>query len=312
MRTSPLLAALSLICLPMLVSDPAHAQANRTWVSGGGDDINPCSRTVPCKTFAGAISKTAAGGIINCLDPGSFGTVTITKSITIDCRETFAGVQAAGTSGINVNAVGIVVILRGLSIEGAGTGTSGVIVSQANSVHIEKCKIFGFQAGASQGIRYVSSNGGSLFVRDTVLSENGLGILALAGAGSALVTLQRVQMESNGEGFRATGAGGGVVFVDVQDSLASTNGTNGFIATTGGGAAVTLDIQRSSSNLNGGAGIQADGGAGAQVFIGTSMVTANTTGFSQTNGGVIRSYGNNTVDNNTSNGAATGPTLGQM
>src|SRR5438270_167366 len=81
----------------------AQAQASRTWVSGVGDDANPCSRTAPCKTFAGAISKTAAGGEINCLDPGGFGTVTITKSITIDCGGTFGSILASGVNGVNVN-----------------------------------------------------------------------------------------------------------------------------------------------------------------------------------------------------------------
>ena len=82
----------------------ANAQATRTWVSGVGDDANPCSRTAPCKTFAGAISKTAAGGEINCLDPGGFGGVTITKSITINCKYTEGGVLVSGTNAIIVNA----------------------------------------------------------------------------------------------------------------------------------------------------------------------------------------------------------------
>src|SRR5690349_24228785 len=80
-----------------------QAQATRTWVSGVGDDVNPCSRTAPCKTWAGAISKTAAGGIIDALDPGGFGTVTATKSITFDGHGTLASVLGSGTNGINVN-----------------------------------------------------------------------------------------------------------------------------------------------------------------------------------------------------------------
>src|SRR5262249_41744504 len=192
MKASLLFVVIGL-CMPTLNSDPARAQATRTWVSGVGDDANPCSRTVPCKTFAGAISRTAASGIINCLDPGGFGAVTITKSITIDCSETFAGVLAAGTNAININGSGIVVILRGLDIEGVGTGLIGVNVIQAGRVHVEKCKIFGFSSGAEQGIRHVPSGGGSLFVTDSVISENGLGILVDPGAGSSLVTLQRVQ-----------------------------------------------------------------------------------------------------------------------
>src|SRR6202046_3797494 len=83
-KIAVLIAVLGTPLLPVLVPVPAHAQATRTWVSGVGDDANPCSRTAPCKTFAGAIGQTAAGGEIDALDPGGFGEVTITKSITID------------------------------------------------------------------------------------------------------------------------------------------------------------------------------------------------------------------------------------
>src|SRR5512146_1681863 len=101
-RFSTLFTAIIAACA-MLWSAPAAAQATRTWVSGVGDDANPCSRTAPCKTFPGAISKTAAGGEIDCLDPGGFGTVTITKSITIDCRETEGSILASGVTGVVVN-----------------------------------------------------------------------------------------------------------------------------------------------------------------------------------------------------------------
>src|SRR5919197_6626359 len=88
-----------------LWSGTAQAQASRTWVSGVGDDANPCSRTAPCKTFAGAISKTAAGGEIDALDPAGYGVVTLTKSITIDGGGgVVAGILASGTQGVIVNA----------------------------------------------------------------------------------------------------------------------------------------------------------------------------------------------------------------
>src|ERR1051325_9180115 len=116
------------------VASMAQAQATRTWVSGVGDDVNPCSRTAPCKTFAGAISKTADKGEIDCLDPGGFGTVTITKNITIDgtTGAGFGSILAAGTNGVNVNDSAtatpstILVRLRNLSINGAGTGFDGI------------------------------------------------------------------------------------------------------------------------------------------------------------------------------------------
>src|SRR5690349_12008044 len=121
-KIAALLTALGCL-LVLLYAAPAQAQASRTWVSGVGNDANPCSRTAPCKTFAGAISKTAAKGEINCLDPGGYGTVTITKSITIDCSGTFGSIlNSGGINGINVNDSATAtpntadVIIRGLSI----------------------------------------------------------------------------------------------------------------------------------------------------------------------------------------------------
>src|SRR6185436_11422133 len=111
------------LAFPLLVS----AQATRTWVSGVGDDVNPCSRTAPCKTFAGAISKTATNGEINCLDPAGYGAVTITKSITIDCEDTQGSILASLVNGVIVNVTAATdtrkaVKLRGISINGAGNG----------------------------------------------------------------------------------------------------------------------------------------------------------------------------------------------
>src|SRR4051812_3914235 len=133
----------------LLHSLPAAAQATRTWVSGVGDDANPCSRTAPCKTFAGAISKTAAAGEINCIDPGGYGAVTITKSITIDCSGTFGSILGVQTNAININISDTdtrqSVRLRGLALDGAGTGLSGIRVLSANTnITIENVVIDGF------------------------------------------------------------------------------------------------------------------------------------------------------------------------
>src|SRR5712664_1387957 len=114
---------LSIGVFGLLLPSGAFAQATRTWVSGVGDDVNPCSRTAPCKTFAGAISKTTAGGQISVIDPGGFGSVTITKSISIVAVGVEAGVLATNTNGIVINAgPSDVVYIRGLDIEGAGSG----------------------------------------------------------------------------------------------------------------------------------------------------------------------------------------------
>src|SRR6187455_904284 len=144
-----ILFALSLLCC-LFLATTLSAQATRTWVSGVGDDVNPCSRTAPCKTFAGAISKTAAGGEIDCLDPGGFGAVTLTKSITIDGTDGagFGSILASGVNGVNVNdsASGapntIVVTLRNLSINGAGTtlGVHGVNMTSGKTLNVEGCQ----------------------------------------------------------------------------------------------------------------------------------------------------------------------------
>jgi len=190
----------------LLPAAPAQAQATRTWVSGVGDDANPCSRTAPCKTFAGAISKTAANGIINCIDPGGFGAVTITKSIMIDCLNTQAGILASGTNAININGAGIIVVLRGLSIEGVGTGLIGVNIIQAAVVHIEKSTIRGFRAGTATGVRIVTSSGNvEVNITDTYVTDNGTGatgggIISAPSVGLALVALHNVRVFNNVQG----------------------------------------------------------------------------------------------------------------
>ena|ERR1700691_1030384 len=130
-------ALISMVFAAIAYVDPAQAQATRTWVSGIGDDANPCSRTAPCKTFAGAISKTAAPGEINCLDPGGFGAVTITKSIAIICQVGTAGVLVSGTNGITISAATTdIVYLSGLDFEGLNTSPSGIQITTAAAVHI--------------------------------------------------------------------------------------------------------------------------------------------------------------------------------
>src|SRR6202040_3359306 len=156
-------------------STRAHAQASRTWVSGVGDDANPCSRTAPCKTFAGAISKTAAAGEINVLDPGGFGAVTITKSITISSVGFEAGVLVSGGGGIVVNALATdQVVLEGLDIEGLGTGGGGVKVLSANIVYVVRCKIHHF---TGNGVNLNSSVANSqVIVKDSLITQNGTGV----------------------------------------------------------------------------------------------------------------------------------------
>ena len=151
-RFAFLLPAAIAVIFILACASPSHAQASRTWVSGVGDDVNPCSRTAPCKTFAGAISKTAVLGEINCLDPAGYGAVTITKSITIDCHEVFASILNAGTTGVVIAFDSFTdarktVRLRNINFNGFDTGINGVRIIGANTagteVFVEDCLIDG-------------------------------------------------------------------------------------------------------------------------------------------------------------------------
>ena len=161
-----------------LISSVAQAQASRTWVSGVGDDVNPCSRTAPCKTFAGAISKTITGGEIDALDPGGFGALIISKSITIDGTGNLAAILAAGTTGFTINITdpkdtAKAVRLRGLSINGVRSGVNGINIIAAGFVSVEDCVIDGF---IKNGINVAA---GGVFVRNTTIRNNGAAGIAV-------------------------------------------------------------------------------------------------------------------------------------
>ena len=303
----------AVVMLPLLAgldATPAFAQATRTWVSGVGDDANPCSRTAPCKTFAGAISKTAAGGEINVLDPGGFGAVTITKSITISSEGFEAGVLVSGTNGIVVNAgPNDVVILRGLDIQGLGTGLAGISFLQGGALHVEKCVIRGFNAGTATGINFVPAVQSELYVSDTMISENGTGAtgggIIIEPSGSALVnaTLIGVKTENSVLGIRADGTHStGEIRVTIEGSSASGNTYGGIASFTPVSGAVTKVMIKNSVSSNNGTGINANG-AGAVMRIGNSIVTGNGTGVKIQNGATMTSFGTNQIMDNTVEGS---------
>ena len=171
----------------------ANAQATRTWVSGVGDDVNPCSRTAPCKTFAGAISKTAAGGEISVMDPGGFGAVTITKSMSLVAEGTEGSITACNTNGIVINAgVNDIVSIHGVLIEGCGNGLYGIRVIQAKAVHIRHCQIRGFLAASAIAVRVEGA--AKVFIEDCDISKNGRGVTAID---TSEVYLNRVSVNNN-------------------------------------------------------------------------------------------------------------------
>jgi hypothetical protein len=286
---------LALVAFSTLTAAVANAQATRTWVSGVGDDANPCSRTAPCKTFAGAISKTAAHGEINVLDPGGFGGVTITKSISIEAEGVIAGVLVSGTNGIVINAgPNDSVVLRGLTIEGVGAGLNGIRWLAGANLVIEKCTIRGFtQKGVDAEPNSATPGAVSnLFISDTQFRDNaGGGVLAKPLGTNALKgTLSRVQFNNNFYGVRAEDN----AYLNVKDSAVSQNSTDAFLALGTYNNAV-IYVENSTAN-NSGIGVHAVGPA--IVFISNTLVTANHTGLMSETGGSIYSWGNNRVGGN--------------
>ena len=277
----------------------AQAQATRTWVSGVGDDVNPCSRTAPCKTFAGAISKTAAGGEIDCLDPGGFGAVTITKNITIDGTHGsgFGSILASGVNGVNVNDSAsaspntIVVTLRKLSINGAGTtlGVNGVNFTSGRRVNIENCEIFNFSnAAVNVATNGATGNTGTfLNVTDSHFFNTARGIklqntvqfvaAVVDNTTIANMSVNGVEM-SNGS------------HISMDQSMVTFNGTG--INMTNNGATANLTNTVISHN---GTGLL---NAGASSRIGGCTFSENTTGISMTVNQAVKTYGtNNILDN---------------
>jgi hypothetical protein len=185
MNTSKLLKFLSTTALVVGFSTLAHAQATRTWVSGVGDDANPCSRTAPCKTFAGAISKTATGGEISVLDPGGFGVVTITKAMTINGDGTLAGVLSAGTQAFLINITTNLptdkVVIRSVSINGAGTGTDGVRMADGQELILDNVTISGV---TDAGVDITQSQSGNVFLHNVRISKCLVGVRTQTTAGN--------------------------------------------------------------------------------------------------------------------------------
>lgn len=230
---APLVVLLAAMLVPMMTVTPAHAQATRTWVSGVGDDANPCSRTAPCKTFAGAISKTAPAGEINVLDPGGFGAVTITKSITIRSDHFEAGVLVSGTNGIVVSAGATdTVVLEGLDIEGLGTGLNGVTVLSGKEVSIIRCTIHHF---TQNGVNMASNTAGArAIIQNSVIALNAGGV-NVQGASSVAnsATLMDTLVDGNTSfGVQANGAVNAIALIRTT-ILGSPAGINAL-----GGAAV--------------------------------------------------------------------------
>ena len=290
-----ILAATGIIAAALSLSTgSAQAQASRTWVSGVGDDANPCSRTAPCKTFAGAISKTAAKGEINCLDPGGFGAVTITKAITINCEGVIGGILASLTNGIIVNAAAADrVYLRGLDIDGFGNGLNGIRFLAGQALVVENCIIYGFtQRGIDAAL---TAAGSSLNVKDTTINNvAGAAIRMTSTAGGAALAVDHVNISRAGtNGVEAAAGAVGAI----NNSMMFGNAA-GVVATAGGAILNVSNTMLANNNIGANASV-----AGASIGLDNNALYANNTAVNAVAGSQFVSAGNNKFDNNGSNGA---------
>jgi hypothetical protein len=265
------------------------AQATRTWVSGVGDDANPCSRTAPCKTFAGAISKTAVNGEIDVLDPGGFGALTITKSIRIDGGGFVAGVLVSGTNGIVVAAgPNDTVVLRGLDIDGLGFAGDfrGVQFTSGKQLIIDGCNIYGF---GKRNISIQSSTDGAQVLISNTLVHDSLtnGIIVAPPGVTNNVVLDNVHVVNNAFFGIGVNAGGSL---QIRSSAIGNNTGGGLLADN-----ATADLESTLISGNG-AGIQAQNSA--TVRISNATIAGNTTGLAISSGGIVNSFGNNQIAGN--------------
>ena len=279
------MSILGSIAVAVAYAAPAHAQATRTWVSGVGDDANPCSRTAPCKTFAGAISKTAANGEIDCLDPGGFGAVTITKSMTIDCGGVTGGILSSLVNGVIINAgVNDRIVLRNLNINGIGNGSTGLRFLAGLHLTLENVRI---QGTTGIGVDVNKGASGNLYMHNVYITQTGTAVRLFTGAGGINAILNDVKIDA------VTGNGLEVATVLPLATIANsaiTNVTGSALITTGGGF-INADKNVFAKNATG-ANANA---SGSSIRISNNAFNDNGTALAAANGGTISSSNTNTI-----------------
>jgi hypothetical protein len=309
----------SIIVVAAMLSCSAlvHGQ-QRKFVSSTGNDANNCLRPTPCRTLQRGHDSVAAGGEVVALDSAGYGTLSITKSVTITGVGVHAAVTATGgADGVTITAAGATVILRELTITGTGTGFDGVRVNDAATVYIERCVITSF---TNHGIDYTTPN--CLFITDTVVRSNGqsgLQVITPLGA-TARINVDNSRFERNGfygiglvdstieasitNSIMSENGDGGLEVssyvisgdkrVNVTHSTAANNGGDGFFV--GGFGALELNIEYSTARGNAGSGMVV--GSDDTIRVSNSVSTNNATGFNNA-GGTFESRGNNTIAGNT-------------
>jgi hypothetical protein len=320
---NPLRSLLCLVSFAALFAASASAQAAKTYVASTGSDSSPCSRTAPCRTFQAAINAVGAGGQVVALDSAGFGSnVTISKSVSMSAAPgVFAGITVFAGDGITVNAgPNDAIALRGLAITSQGTKGAGVVVTGGGEIEIEGCEIDGFsffnvELGivGPHGSGVIFGNSGKLFIKDTIIKRNFLGIDISSGSGTALAHMDNVSIVHNQFGMRVQVATDGAI----RNSTISGNASSAILVTTpppgnfGFGPSARLDVD-TCLITNNRTGLLVEGFTSA-VSISNCTISHNTDNgfFVQFAQGTIVSRGNNTIIGNGGNTGSLVPFSGQ-
>jgi hypothetical protein len=294
------------------------AQAQRTFVSGLGNDSNPCNRTAPCRTFAQAISQTNSSGEVYVLDSAGYATFTITKPISVVAPPgVTAGVSVFSGDGITINLpTDGEVILRGLTITNQGSNGNGIVYNSVSpgNLHVESCVVHGFTAGPSAGIAIRAP--GEIFVTDTIARDNFGGIsVDIITSGNALLTMDQVHLNGNNTGLSLSALGAGALLIAaIRSSSCSGNGNIGMSVNASSGGTASLDAE-SCLVANNATGLEASGSSGGTATASISNCTLSRNGAAgfvvSGAGATIFSRGNNTILGNGANVGPLSPLAGQ-
>jgi hypothetical protein len=312
-------SAVTLGVLLALVALSANATGpQRTFVSSGGNDANPCSLTLPCRSFAAAITAVADSGEVIVLDSGGYGPFTIDKSVTVAAPTgVYAGISvpAGVNSGVHVNAPNIEVTLKGLTITGLppnNLAAAGILFTLGRILTIENCEIVNLgDAGASI---YVEAPGGRVAVKDTVIRQSPFfGIWVNQGATGQTTTLvaENVAIYDTITAGIVIGDTSNPGTVEAHISHLTIKGTGGVLvdSTTGGPSLASI----TNSTISGNGGGVLVSGATAKVVVATSVLAGNTSAaLIQQNSGTLLSRGDNTIHDNNRGGAQTSGAIGSL
>jgi hypothetical protein len=289
------LPAASMIAL-LVASSPAWASASRTFVSGVGTDTGSCPLAAPCRTFAYALTQTASNGEIIVLSSAGYGAVTINQAVSIINTSNFAGVTVASGNGITINAgSNDSVTLRGLTVDGGGAGSNGIVFSAGGKLTIDQCDVMNFVGSSFTGngiLMQPTSGNSNIIITNTTASNNqfiGIFYSPPSGSATATIAIDRVSASNNLYGIAFVNTGG-TAKASISNSIASGNGNWGYYFNN---VTASLDASNASGNVD---GIYVN--AGSTLALGRSVLMNNTQYGLYINSATVNSYKDNRIAGN--------------